>query len=302
MFLSIGGIEMRKIKLILGASILLLSVQVNAARVDVTVDFTGEYLRSSTVTNNSDDGLIINRITYGLGEADDGIGTWDSTDCEIPNLPPDSYATDFLSNPEYFQTLNFDVYLEPGNSYSEGSPTTRPFNDFDLIVRLSPLMVNGGATATSYALSRAYAEVEFITGDIIRVPLIEQDPSLTQTVYITGEIVTSVPTPIDIKRNKINPSSKGEIWVAILSDTSNETPFNPLDIEIPTIRFGPDEAETIRHRVKDVNRDGVADLLFKFKIRKTGIVCGDTEATLTGETFGGTAITGSDMVKTIKCK
>ncbi len=201
---------MGKIKLILGASILLLvSGQVNAARVDVTVDFTGEYLRSSTVTNNSDDGLIINRITYGLGEADDGIGTWDSIDGENPNLPPDSYATDFLLNPEYFQTLNFDVYLEPGNSYSEGSPTSRPFNDFDLIVSLSPLSVNPGAIATSYSLSRAYAEVGFVTGDIFRVPLMEQDPSLTQTVYITGEIVTSVETvTIDIKpgnkKNKIN--------------------------------------------------------------------------------------------------
>jgi hypothetical protein len=111
-----------------------------------------------------------------------------------------------------------------------------------------------------------------------------------------------LPVFIDIKpgnkRNKINPRSRGRIWVAILSGTE----FYPLRIDIPTVRFGPDEAEAIRHRVKDVNRDGVTDLLLKFKINDTGIVCGDTEATLTGETFDGLRITGTDTVKTVGCK
>jgi hypothetical protein len=35
---------------------------------------------------------------------------------------------------------------------------------------------------------------------------------------------------------------------------------------------------------------------------KNRIACGDTEATLTGETFDGSPITGIDAVKTVGCK
>lgn len=109
------------------------------------------------------------------------------------------------------------------------------------------------------------------------------------------------PATIDIKpgnkRNAINPRSRGGIWVAVLSDSE----FDPLQIKIPTVRFGPDKASAIRHRVRDVNRDGLGDLVLRFSIRKTGIECGDTEATLTGETFDGQVITGTDTIKTVGC-
>ena len=54
--------------------------------------------------------------------------------------------------------------------------------------------------------------------------------------------------------------------------------------------------------VEDVNGDGFMDMMFRFKTQETGIVCGDTEATLNGETFGGTPITGTDTVNTVGCK
>ena len=117
----------------------------------------------------------------------------------------------------------------------------------------------------------------------------EVQPALTQVV-------------IDIKpydeHNTINPGSRGNIWVAILSN--NE--FDPLQIDIPTVRFGPGEAESIRYRVHDVDRDGIADLLLRFKTRETGIACGDTEATLTGKTYGGLDVTGTDSIQTVGCK
>ena len=91
------------------------------------------------------------------------------------------------------------------------------------------------------------------------------------------------------KKNKINPRSRGKIWVAIVSDSE----FDALQTDIPTVRFGPDGAEANRHKIKDVNRDGIPDLLLRFKVRKTGISCGDTEATVTGETFGGIHFMGT---------
>jgi len=100
----------------------------------------------------------------------------------------------------------------------------------------------------------------------------------------------------------INPRSKGGIWVAILSDTDPDSPFGPpSQVDIPTVEFGPDGAKAIRHKVKDINKDGVGDLLLRFKIRKMGIACGDTEATLTGSTYAGQMIEGSDAIKTIGC-
>ena len=115
----------------------------------------------------------------------------------------------------------------------------------------------------------------------------------------------TMPVSIDIKpgnkNNVINPRSKGGVWVAILSDTGS--PFDPSSqVDIPTVEFGPDGANANRHKVKDINKDGLGDLLLRFKIPKTGIACGDTEATLTGETFDSQSFTGTDDIKTVGCK
>jgi hypothetical protein len=108
---------------------------------------------------------------------------------------------------------------------------------------------------------------------------------------------------IDIKpgnnQNKINPRSNGKIWVAVLSDI--DAHFDPLQIKIPSVRFGPDEAKATRHRVRDINKDGLGDLLLHFKIRRTGIECGDTEAVLSGVTFDKQKFRGVDSVKTVGC-
>ena len=107
---------------------------------------------------------------------------------------------------------------------------------------------------------------------------------------------------IDIKpgsdSNSVNPKSKGVIPVAALGSTD----FDATQVDFPTVTFGPDGASTAHDgHVEDVNDDGFMDMVFHFKTQETGIVCGDTEATLMGETFEGIQITGSDMVKTIKC-
>jgi hypothetical protein len=107
---------------------------------------------------------------------------------------------------------------------------------------------------------------------------------------------------IDIKpynrRNPIYPYSRGGIWVAILSDRE----FDPLQVKIRSVRFGRDKAKAIRHRVRDINRDGVADLMLRFKIRKAGIRCGDTKARLKAKTYFGERVVGSDSIKTVGCK
>ena len=48
--------------------------------------------------------------------------------------------------------------------------------------------------------------------------------------------------------------------------------------------------------------DGDIDLILQFNTQNTGIVCGETSASLTGETFSGQAIEGSDSIRTVPCK
>jgi Lectin C-type domain len=109
---------------------------------------------------------------------------------------------------------------------------------------------------------------------------------------------------IDIKPgsfpNSINPKSHGVIPVAILTtDTFDATTIDPLSIQ-----FGPSGATEAYHKghIEDVNHDGEPDLVLHFKTQATGIQCGDTSASLTGETFDGDPIQGSDAIKTVGCK
>ena len=109
---------------------------------------------------------------------------------------------------------------------------------------------------------------------------------------------------IDIKPgsfpNSINPKSKGNIPVAILTtEDFDATTVGPLSVE-----FGPHGATESHGRghIEDVDGDGDDDLVLHFRTQDTGIQCGDTSASLTGETFGGQMIEGSDSINTVGCK
>jgi len=115
--------------------------------------------------------------------------------------------------------------------------------------------------------------------------------------------VTTVAVLIDIKPNafpnRINPRSKDKIPVAVLTTGG----FDAATVDPTTVRFGATgaEASPVKSALKDVDGDGDKDLLLHFKTNQTGIACGDTSALLTGETFGGQAIAGSDSIKTVGC-
>jgi hypothetical protein len=108
---------------------------------------------------------------------------------------------------------------------------------------------------------------------------------------------------IDIKPgntpNSINPGSNQKIPVAVLTtETFDATQIDPL-----TVVFGPGEASEShgRSHIEDVDKDGDADLVLHFRVQESGIQCSDTEATLSGETFDGRPITGSDAIRTVPC-
>lgn len=121
------------------------------------------------------------------------------------------------------------------------------------------------------------------------------------------EIIPVLETPafevsIDILENKINPGSNGEVIIAILSNATFDATVEVVTSSI-VATFGQSEAKlkTPYSQFKDVNKDGYPDLLLHFKIKETGIQCGDTQATLTGKTITGLNFMGNDSFVTIGC-
>ena len=126
------------------------------------------------------------------------------------------------------------------------------------------------------------------------------------TVRVHAQPAQPVIKSFAAARSAINPRPKDEVTVAILSTNtaSDESiDFDAIQVDSTTVTFGPDRAG-IAHsegHVKDVDADGDYDFILHFNMWETGIACGDTEATLNGETYGGEAITGTVSVNTVGC-
>jgi hypothetical protein len=122
-------------------------------------------------------------------------------------------------------------------------------------------------------------------------------------VRILGELAVQN-VPIDVRPggypNSINIKSLGVIPVAILSSDT----FDARTVDKSTVRFGATgtEAAPVKSLVTDVNADGMPDLLLYFKVQASGFACGNTSASLTGQTFSGQAIQGTDSVKIVGCQ
>ncbi len=127
--------------------------------------------------------------------------------------------------------------------------------------------------------------------------------SIVQSVLGTAEQVGPPPdvltVSIDIKpgddRNRINLAKDSAVSVAVLTDSE----FDALQVDPASVRFVPGEAAASRHRSEDSDGDGDIDLRLRFDLDDTVIACGDTEATLTGATFDGQSITGTDSITVI---
>jgi len=115
------------------------------------------------------------------------------------------------------------------------------------------------------------------------------------------------PVTLDIQphsdSNSINCNNdKKAITVAILTTED----FDATTVDHTTVTFeGASEThvnkksgEPKRHE-KDVDHDGDTDLEFHFRLGETELTCESTEGTLTGETFGGMAIEGTDEINMV---
>jgi len=103
--------------------------------------------------------------------------------------------------------------------------------------------------------------------------------------------------------NSINCNDEnGVIAIAILTTED----FDATTVDHTTVLFeGASEThvdkksgEARRHE-EDVDGDGDTDLVFHFRVGDTGLTCDSTEGTLSGETFDGQAIEGTDAVRMV---
>lgn len=118
------------------------------------------------------------------------------------------------------------------------------------------------------------------------------------------EFQTRMLVPIDIRpqsdANKINPNSINLINVAILSGND----FDATTVAPNTVRFGATgtEAAPINIALRDVDGDRHRDMVLQFAIPDTGINCGDSSASLMGQTSTGVFFIGSNPITTVQCK
>jgi probable HAF family extracellular repeat protein len=157
---------------------------------------------------------------------------------------------------------------------------------------MQPLGTLGGANSRAFGINAAgqiVGESETSSGEV-RATL--------WTIAFATEVVVDIKPGSD--PNSVNPRGLGVIPVAILSDGDlDATTVDPL-----SVAFGPNGASEIHgrgHR-EDVDGDGRMDLVLHFGTRDTGIQCDDTEVVLTGATFDGGALQGTDAISTVGCR
>jgi probable HAF family extracellular repeat protein len=78
--------------------------------------------------------------------------------------------------------------------------------------------------------------------------------------------------------------------------------FDATQINADSVQIGPGLAPNIALPLSsDFDNDGDADLSVGFRVEDSGIACGDTEISISGETYSGELFTGSDSINTTDC-
>jgi probable HAF family extracellular repeat protein len=117
-------------------------------------------------------------------------------------------------------------------------------------------------------------------------------------VLLTPRITVSINIKPGRPLNPINPKAHGEIPVAILSATTFDA---PAQIDKGSLTFGRTGDEPslafCRRTPRDLNGDGLRDLVCHFSTQAAAFQRGDTQGVLKGRTVSGTALIGSDSVR-----
>lgn len=287
-------------KLIAATILMGTSVCVNASIIDITATFDG---RIRDVNGLFFGPLLLpnNTILEGFLNSG-GFDTRIVMEFDVSGISGSIVSADILlpAASRVASGTMLDIFAYSGNGTMEladafagaaaGSfaPTTSGVNTVGLTAGTLQSLLDGGAT---------YIGIVMLTP--VPGQAVWRDVPNKSTV-LRLDVASRV--TIDIKpgsdQNSMNPKNKGVIPVAVLGSSD----FDATQVDSSTVRFGPNAASPNHGgHIEDANGDGVLDKVFHFKTQDTGIECGDTEATLTGTTFEGQAIMGSDFLDTKGC-
>lgn len=251
--------------------------------------------------------MMISKDFYGNGNWD---YPWASYILELDSLVP---LAEFTIDGNIFRCYSDEAV--PLNTFSHVAAT---YDGTNVKIYVNGVLKNtcykpgtltyGDMTDLALGSRSPYTPGEGVTGLLDEASIYNHALSATeiQAIFLADSKgkCKVVPVVIDIKPgsfpNSINPRSGGKIPVAILTTGT----FDANTVDPTTVLFGRTgtEAVSVHAALEDVNGDGKLDLVLHFNTQTTGIQCGDTSASLTGKTTSGTAIEGSDSIRTVGCK
>lgn len=248
-----------------------------------------------SMTLASPDGTTLQNVSSVMNPAPDS---------SLPPVPEAEIPLGFLS----FEVAvvagaasTVEILLPPGTTVNQywkygvepGNPTTAHWYLFDY----------DAVTGTGAKFFPDRVVLHFVDGSRGDDDLMANGIIVDPGVFVDVPQV-AIPVTIDIKpgspENTVNLGSQGVTKVAILSTEE----FDATTVLPATVRLA-DALVKVKGNgqplttIQDVNNDGFADLVLHMETEGFELTDGDTEATLTGLTFGGEAIEGTDIVRVV---
>jgi CSLREA domain-containing protein len=215
----------------------------------------------NTILANNGGGNCHGMITNGGNNLDSGTTCgWGSDSGSLSNTDP--WLGPLADNGGPTQTMA----LLPGSpAIDDGNDANCPSTDQRSVSR--PQDGNGDGIATC-----DMGAYEFETSPILNIEIDIRPGSST---------------------NPINLGARGVIPVAVLTTSG----FNAATLDPATVLFAG--ASPVRWSQQDVDHDGDMDLLFQFEVRKLQLTRTSIEASLTGKTYSGMQVMGTDKVRIV---
>ena len=241
---------------------------------------------------------VITNCTFTGNSADQGGGMYnqaypspDITNSIMWGDTPDEFASDGYASPNVTYSDVQGGFAGVGNIDADPLFVDPANNDFHLSAE-SPAIDTGSNSAPNLPTHDFEGDSRILDGNGDGAALV--DMGIDEVVPWAPVVVEVV---IDIRpgneHNFVQLSSHSTLPVAIL--TTPEFDANTVDYtKVVFAGVGP-----VNWEWEDVDRDGDVDLLLYFSIQELNLDENSTEATLTGVTYDGTLIEGTDMVDTV---